>query len=451
MFDKKSKITTPPVRRGRIQVLPSFDPAAQIQRAQIRQVLRAPQVQAKLTIGQPKDKYEQEADRVADEVMRMPKPRVQRQEEPEEEEILQTKGRKGQTPKVTPDLESHIQSLKGTGQFLPKSVRNFFEPRFGHDFDKVRIHTNSEAAKLSRAMNAKAFATGRNIVFGPGQYAPEATAGKRLLAHELTHVVQWSNKRDRTPVESGTQSTRVSRKVNEGEPELPIGEAEKTVIFWLERLGYPADFWFALIKEGIPATSWTPSFLDWIAVFFESLGRIADLASCVGCLISLIKAPTLATEVEKESAVKAIAIKAVAYGITSWIFYPKVKILPKHLPKGDLEALRSNEFLAGKEYIFDHAKEVWFKQWSAATWAMIKWSNEIVKEYKLNISEGRKKKKVKDNKEYIKAPLRIKLNNDPKVCAKNIFDHMVKELEGSILVTPSYLEMLKLTKIDYPY
>jgi len=79
-------MTTPPVRRGRTPVLPSFNPAAQIQRAQIRHVLRSPQVQATLTIGQPNDKYEQEADRVADEVMRMPEPGVQRQIEPEEEE-----------------------------------------------------------------------------------------------------------------------------------------------------------------------------------------------------------------------------------------------------------------------------------------------------------------------------------------------------------------------------
>ena len=80
-FEKKSKMTTPPVRRGRTPVLPSFNPAAQIQRAQIRQVLRPLQVQTKLTIGQPIDIYEQEADRVAEEVMRMPEPQVQRQAE----------------------------------------------------------------------------------------------------------------------------------------------------------------------------------------------------------------------------------------------------------------------------------------------------------------------------------------------------------------------------------
>lgn len=218
-FEKKSNGTVSPVHRGRIPVLPSFNPAAQIQRAQIRQVLRPPRVQGKLTIGQLNDKYEQEADYVADEVMRMPGPRVQRQVEPEEEEeeelvqtkpigeqitplihrqveeekeeeILQTKENPGQIPEVASDLESRIHALEGGGQPLPKSVRNFLEPRFGYDFGRVRIHSNSEAAKMARALNASAFTMGQNIVLGAGQYTSKTTAGQRLLSHELTHVVQ---------------------------------------------------------------------------------------------------------------------------------------------------------------------------------------------------------------------------------------------------------------------
>ena len=232
-FEKKSKMTTPPVRRGRTPVLPSFNPAAQIQRAQIRQVLRSPQVQAKLAIGQPNDKYEQEADYVADEVMRIPEPRVQRQIEPEEEEeeekeekeekeeeemlqakplsdlitplvqrqvepeeeeeeeeYIQPKAENSHSQKITPNLELRIQSLKGGGQPLPKSERAFFEPRFGYDFSRVRVHSNPEAVNIAETLNAKAFTTGRDVVFGAGQYAPEMATGKRLLAHELTHVIQ---------------------------------------------------------------------------------------------------------------------------------------------------------------------------------------------------------------------------------------------------------------------
>jgi hypothetical protein len=175
-------------------------------------------IQAKLTIGQPNDKYEQEADRVADEVMRMPEPQVQRQMEEEEtlqaqflgeqitplvqrqvepeEELLQAEGHPGHTPEVTPDLESRIQALKGGGQPLRKSERAFFEPRFGQEFGHVRIHSNSEVAKMARQMNAKAFTAGRDILFGAGQYAPHTYHGKRLLSHELTHMVQQGGAND---------------------------------------------------------------------------------------------------------------------------------------------------------------------------------------------------------------------------------------------------------------
>jgi hypothetical protein len=107
-----------------------------------------------------------------------------------EEEILQTKETPGQTPEVTPDIESHIQALSGVGQPLPKSTRAFFELRFGYDLSQVQVHTNSQAAETARALNARAFTMGHDIVFGAGEYAPGTTVGKQLLAHELTHVVQ---------------------------------------------------------------------------------------------------------------------------------------------------------------------------------------------------------------------------------------------------------------------
>jgi hypothetical protein len=177
-------------------------------------------IQAKLKIGQPNDIYEQEADRVAEQVMRMPEPEVnpeeegeeliqtkplaeqitplvQRQVEPEEEEeeeeILQTKEVLGQTPEVIPDLESRINSIRGGGQPLPESVRDFFEPFFGYDFSQVRVHNDARAVESASALNAQAFTLGRDVVFGAGHYAPSTTSGKRLLAHELTHVVQQSH------------------------------------------------------------------------------------------------------------------------------------------------------------------------------------------------------------------------------------------------------------------
>jgi hypothetical protein len=189
-------------------------------------------IHAKLKTVQPGDIYEQEADIVADAVMHMPEsaiqlkplgfgitplvqrqpkeekegpiqikpiaehitPLVQRQIEPEEEEeTLQTKEVPGQTPAVTLSLESRIQSLKDGGQPLPHSVRNYFEPRFGYDFSHVRVHTDSKASETAKSVNAKAFTTGKDVVFGAGHYSPETLSGKCLLAHELTHVVQQAS------------------------------------------------------------------------------------------------------------------------------------------------------------------------------------------------------------------------------------------------------------------
>jgi hypothetical protein len=187
----------------------------------VQRLFKSGVIQAKLKIGQPNDIYEQEADRVAEQVMSMPEPWVQRQTEEEEkkkeeeesiqikpiseqitplvqrqvdaeeeEEIVQTKEVSGQTPKATPELESRIQSFRGGGQSLPESARAFFEPRFGHDFSQVRVHTSAQAAKTAQAVNARAFTLGHKVVFATGGYAPGTVAGKRLLAHELTHVVQ---------------------------------------------------------------------------------------------------------------------------------------------------------------------------------------------------------------------------------------------------------------------
>lgn len=80
--------------------------------------------------------------------------------------------------------------LRSPGQLLAAATRAFMEPRFGHDFAKVRVHTGSKATESARAVNALAFTVGSNIVFGAGQYRQETDAGRNLLAHELAHVVQ---------------------------------------------------------------------------------------------------------------------------------------------------------------------------------------------------------------------------------------------------------------------
>jgi outer membrane protein OmpA-like peptidoglycan-associated protein len=111
-------------------------------------------------------------------------------EEEEGEESLQIKKMESTTPELTDDLKSQIHAIRGGGQPLPKSERGFFEPRFGRDFSQVRVHTDPQAAESARAVNARAFTVGQDVVFGAGEYDLSAASGRQLMAHELTHVLQ---------------------------------------------------------------------------------------------------------------------------------------------------------------------------------------------------------------------------------------------------------------------
>ena len=101
--------------------------------------------------------------------------------------------------------------LDSPGEPLDAGTRAFMESRFGHDFSKVRVHADATASGSARAVNALAYTVGRDIVFGSGQYNPRTMQGQRLLAHELTHVVQQSSNQkmmqDLTMI--GTQSERL--------------------------------------------------------------------------------------------------------------------------------------------------------------------------------------------------------------------------------------------------
>ncbi len=137
------------------------------------------QVQAKLAVGQPDDVYEREAERLAQGVMSwsqaQPLPRTA------------GGGSLNGSPSAPPVVD---QVLRSPGRPLDPATRAFFEPRFGHDFSQVRVHTDARAAESARAVGALAYTVGRDVVFGAGQYAPRTSDGQRLVAHELTHVVQ---------------------------------------------------------------------------------------------------------------------------------------------------------------------------------------------------------------------------------------------------------------------
>ncbi|WP_372743238.1 DUF4157 domain-containing protein [Neptunomonas sp.] len=169
-------------------------------------------IQTKLAINKPGDIYEQEADYITEQVMRMPEPEFQRAcpcgggclkcrtaRPGQKHERLQTKhvglSDSGQT--AAPPIVYEV--LRSPGQPLDSMTRAFMEPRFKHDFGGVRVHTDSRAAESARAVSALAYTVGRNVVFGAGQHAPESRAGRRLLAHELTHVVQQAPLLQRQP------------------------------------------------------------------------------------------------------------------------------------------------------------------------------------------------------------------------------------------------------------
>jgi Domain of unknown function (DUF4157) len=103
--------------------------------------------------------------------------------------VVQPKRAPGRSLKET-QTEEAFDPAPGGGQRLAEPVRAFFESRFGYDFSQVHVHSDARAAESARAVNALAFTTGRDIVFGTGNYSPQTTEGKRLLAHELTHVIQ---------------------------------------------------------------------------------------------------------------------------------------------------------------------------------------------------------------------------------------------------------------------
>jgi hypothetical protein len=92
--------------------------------------------------------------------------------------------------KAIPDPQPVEAGLRSPGKPLDPATRAFMEQRFGYDFSQVRVHTDSKAAESARALNAMAYTFGRDVVFGPGRYSPMTSSGTKLLAHELTHVVQ---------------------------------------------------------------------------------------------------------------------------------------------------------------------------------------------------------------------------------------------------------------------
>lgn len=103
---------------------------------------------------------------------------------------MQAKAVAGETSPDGAAVEAALPAIRAGGAPLPAATRAFFEPRFGHDFSRVRVHTDARASESARSVRALAYTVGQDIVFREQQYAPATAVGKQLLAHELAHVVQ---------------------------------------------------------------------------------------------------------------------------------------------------------------------------------------------------------------------------------------------------------------------
>lgn len=211
-------------------------------------------IQARLKVGAPDDRFEREADRVADRIMHMPlpdrpvrsgaPPGIQRkcaacaagpapcldcgsvdeeiQRKPLAAARPQANSGPGRAGAIGPAARELVTSVNTGGQPLPAEQRSFFEPRLGVDLSAVRIHRDAPAAMAARSVGARAYTLGRDVVFGQGEYRPETPAGRHLLAHELTHVVQQGGGRrpaDAPPSFGGGTDPGVAR--------APVGRIQR--------------------------------------------------------------------------------------------------------------------------------------------------------------------------------------------------------------------------------
>ncbi len=198
---------------------------------------RAPVLQRKASVSAPDDRFEREADDTADHVMRMAQPTARGAENAVRLRTASADGggatdeirreASADTPRAL-DPDAAIAVTAHAGAPLGDDLRSYFEPRFQQDFSNVRVHHDADADRGASAVQARAYTVGRHIVFASGEYAPGTHDGKRLLAHELTHVVQQGGStKAAAPALARMQATDPSvmrEALADAEADEPIGE-----------------------------------------------------------------------------------------------------------------------------------------------------------------------------------------------------------------------------------
>ncbi|NEO83847.1 MAG: DUF4157 domain-containing protein [Spirulina sp. SIO3F2] len=239
----------------------------------------------KLTVGAVNDRDEQEADRVAAQVVQQlnaPPDAMQRQGYGEVDSsafevqpLVQRKGSSQGGMMASPELEHSIQRERSKGQHLAEGIRQPMETAMGADFSGVRIHTDSTANQLSESIQAKAFTTGQDVFFRQGAYAPESRSGQELLAHELTHVVQQNGSAIQPKLSNTPPTNLVQRDGNDidevtvaalEESDYDLGESEEDltamVVATLEEIDGDLELGPSLTAEQIAEIK---TILDFVA------------------------------------------------------------------------------------------------------------------------------------------------------------------------------------------
>ncbi|WP_162501903.1 eCIS core domain-containing protein [Sphaerospermopsis reniformis] len=325
--------------------------------------------QAKLTVGEPGDKYEQEADMMAHRVMSIPATAIQREAISQEEELqtkpaLQTASHGNLADGDS--IESRLNSSKGGGSPLADNVRSFMKPRFGADFSQVRVHTDSTAVQMNRQLGAQAFTHGSDVYYGEGK----APGNNQLTAHELTHVVQQLS------LSSGTyiQKSPVSALAKQGVK----AAAKKAIQEFIEnqiksRLQQYMSKQFAkqFIKDAddilsIMDSSWWEIGLELIPVAGDIYG-IASFTKKLDKLWERVKFLEKKVQLVTTAASKTLKKINLSAKLTGKgkdkleAFTNKVNRLAEHLTEDDLagaakDILGEPVKIGGKQY--DHLKEV---------------------------------------------------------------------------------------------
>jgi hypothetical protein len=254
-------------KSGRLARYPAFSLQSSIGNQAMQRLFRPPE-----------DSSEKEADRVADQVMRMPERQIKSADasdrsnsaDPKNEaprERLQTKLAQGSAGKNIAAPQIVHETLRSSGQPLDRTTRGFMEQRFGHDFSQVRVHTDAKAAESARAIHALGYTVGPHVVFGENQYSPETTDGRRLLAHELTHVVQQSKSTVEAEVTPGQLHVSATN-------DTAVARFPSPVSFGTYKPGL--SFMPPVIKEGYDGQTYTAIKNGWAMSSWERRWRIYD-------------------------------------------------------------------------------------------------------------------------------------------------------------------------------